>query len=323
MKKYELKFDKDTHKIQRVSLVDVPAVGTGIVYFSQNKEDKTIFFDSDEKQIFYSIAMRPNTLIFRSNVSPILGEIEPAEVFYTPETVETIQQDYFKHQSNTQTNLNHDFKLQEGIFPFESWIVANAEIDKATALGLDVKKGDWVMAYKVDNPEIWQDVKDGKLTGLSIECNFAFHETDNINFKNEPMNKNEKTPESLWGMLKSYFSEEKEVEKTAEELEAEKLAKEKADADALKDKEEVMEVADPAAEMEAMKVENEQLKMKVADLEIALSKAEAKVVEKDVDVTKMAKEILEFSKQSGENDKPKKYEEMSNSEKARFNRGKL
>ena len=322
MKKYELKFDKDTHKIQRVSLVDVPAVGTGIVYFSQNKEDKTIFFDSDEKQIFYSIAMRPNTLIFRSNVSPILGEIEPAEVFYTPETVETIQQDYFKHQSNTQTNLNHDFKLQEGIFPFESWIVANAEIDKATALGLNVKKGDWVMAYKVDNPEIWQDVKDGKLTGLSIECNFAFHETDNINFKNEPMTKEEKEKnffQKFMSDVKSFFEEEK----TPEELEAEKLAKEKADADALKDKEEVMEVADPAAEMEAMKVENEQLKMKVADLEIALSKAEAKVVEKDVDVTKMAKEILEFSKQSGENDKPKKYEEMSNSEKARFNRGKL
>jgi len=322
MKKYELKFDKDTHKIQRVSLVDVPAVGTGIVYFSQNKEDKTIFFDSDEKQIFYSIAMRPNTLIFRSNVSPILGEIEPAEVFYTPETVETIQQDYFKHQSNTQTNLNHDFKLQEGIFPFESWIVANAEIDKATALGLNVKKGDWVMAYKVDNPEIWQDVKDGKLTGLSIECNFAFHETDNINFKNEPMTKEEKEKnffQKFMSDVKSFFEEEK----TPEELEAEKLAKEKADADALKDKEEEMEVADPAAEMEAMKVENEQLKMKVADLEIALSKAEAKVVEKETDVTKMAKEILEFSKHSGENDKPKKYEEMSNVEKVKFNRGEL
>ena len=322
MKKYEIKFDKDTHKIQRVSLVDVPAVGTGIVYFSQNKEDKTIFFDSDEKQIFYSIAMRPNTLIFRSNVSPILGEIEPAEVFYTPETVETIQQDYFKHQSNTQTNLNHDFKLQEGIFPFESWVVANAEIDKATALGLNVKKGDWVMGYKVDNPEIWQDVKDGKINGLSIECNFSFHETDNINFKNEPMTKEEKEKnffQKFMSDVKSFFEEEK----TPEELEAEKLAKEKADADALKDKEEVMEVADPAIEMEAIKVENEQLKMKVADLEIALSKAEAKVVEKETDVTKMAKEILEFSKQSGENDKPKKYEEMSNSEKARFNRGKL
>ena len=35
---------------------------------------------------------------------------------------------------------------------------------------MQVQKGDWVTAQKIENAEVWQDVKNGKLTGFSIEA---------------------------------------------------------------------------------------------------------------------------------------------------------
>ena len=51
----------------------------------------------------------------------------------------------------------------------ESWI-KESEQDKSVQFGLDVPVGTWVVMYKVDNDEIWNDeVKAGKVFGLSIE----------------------------------------------------------------------------------------------------------------------------------------------------------
>jgi hypothetical protein len=313
MKKYELKFNESTHKLERISVVETPAVGDGIVYFSK-EENEILFFANDEKQIFYSVAMRPNQLIFRNDVNG-----EKAEVFYTPETVEKMQQAYFKNNGNKETNIDHQNKLVEGVFPFESWIVQNAELDKSKELGLNVRNGDWVMGYKVENPEIWQDVKDGKIGGLSIESSFEFNEVStNTNFKIE-MTKEEKNPEGLWNMLKSFFSVEVEIEDEKKEEERVEPNKEE------KPKEEEMAVEPTTTEevdVEAMKKENADLKMQVSDLQEKLSKAEAMLVEKESGLTEMSKQILEMSKQTS-SAPAKKYEEMTNAEKAKFNRGKL
>lgn len=296
MRKYELKFNESNHKLERISVVETPAVGDGIVFFSK-EENEVLFFANDEKQIFYSVAMRPNELIFRNDVQG-----EKAEVFYTPETVEKMQQAYFKNNGNKETNIDHQNKLVDGVYPFESWIVQNAELDKSKELGLNARVGDWVMGYKVENPEIWQDVKDGKIGGLSIESSFEFNEVStNTNFKIE-MTKEEKTPETLWGMLKAFFSVEVEIEDDKKEEEVEPNKEEKP--------------------LEAMKKENADLKMQVSDLQEKLSKAEAMLVEKESGLTEMSKQILEMSKQTSTTP-AKKYEEMTNAEKAKFNRGKL
>ena len=309
-KKYELKFDSDTHELKRISVVEEPAVTAGIVFFSKEETD-VLFFANDEKQIFYSIAMRPNELIFRKDIDG-----SDAEVFYTPETVEKMQQSYFKNNGNKETNLEHTNKLADGVYPFESWIVSNFEKDKATEFGLNVRNGDWVMGYKVENPEVWQDVKDGKIGGLSIESSFQFEQVStNTNF-NKEMTKEEKTPETLWGMLKAFFSveaeeEEKPKEETPPTEEPKKVEEEMAE-----------EPTDPQAEMEALKAENDGLKMQVTDLQEKLSKAESMVVDKEAGLTEMSKQVLEMSKQVS-NAPAKKYEEMNNKEKALFNRGKL
>lgn len=325
MKKYELNFDENKGIIQRISVVDTPAVGTGMVLFSENKEAKTTFFGSDEQQVFYSIAMRPNTLIFRSNVSSILGKVEPAEVFYTSETVAKVHQMFWKNNANKEVNLNHNFKTEEGIYPFASWQVIDENNDTATAMGLDVRKGDLVIGYKVENPEIWQKVKDKELTGLSIECLFEFNEVvtdfnNQNNFKNEKKMVVEKTPQSLWDNLKAFFSDEKPVVENLDPDLEKPLVKEEMAVDPATETQadEVKEDVD----VEALTAENVALKAQVLELQTALSKADKTVADAQNDMTKMAKEILEFSKQAGENQVEKPYDQMTNVEKMRYNRSK-
>jgi hypothetical protein len=346
---YELTFDDEKNIISRVSPVDIPAVGTGTVFFN-NEIENNIVFESDEKQVFYSIAMRPNTLIFRKNVSPIFGVTEPAQVFYSNETVEKIQQSYFKNNRNSETNLNHEEENTTGIYPFESWIVQNKELDKTKHLGLDVNVGDWVMGYKVESPEIWQKVKNKEIGGLSIEANLSFKES-NFNF-NTNMNKNEKNAESLWNILTSFFSNDKEEKFAAElpevatgffadSLEVGSLVTDKdgnplanasfevegvkyeTDADGkimeLATKEEEATEQEMATEpMPDLAKENEDLKAKVTELETELNKLKADKVKAETDLVKMAKEVMDAKKIPSVVEK--KYSEMTNLEKVKFNR---
>jgi hypothetical protein len=54
----------------------------------------------------------------------------------------------------------------------ESWIV-EGENDKSKNYGFDVPKGTWMIAMKVNNDKVWQQVKEGKIKGFSIEGYFA------------------------------------------------------------------------------------------------------------------------------------------------------
>jgi outer membrane murein-binding lipoprotein Lpp len=191
MKKYELQYTKGEDGVFCMSLVENPATKTQLVMFDD--ESKLLQFQDDDKQIVYSVAMRPNMLIPRKDING-----EPAMVFYTEETIADLQQNFFKKNHHNGATVNHDGKVRENMYIFESWIVQDSEKDKATLLGMQVKKGDWVTAQKIENAEVWQDVKSGKLTGFSIE---AYLEPVLIN------NKVEMTKEEIDARIKRVLME--------------------------------------------------------------------------------------------------------------------
>jgi len=156
MKVYEITFNDE----EKVSLVKSPAIESTLLKFSSEENEK-LYFANDEKQIIYSVAMIPNKMIFRKDIQG-----EPANVFYTAETIEKFQQDYFRKNANSGTNVNHAEFNTDGIFPFENWIVQNSEVDKSKELGLTAPNGSLIMGFKIDNPTIWNEVKNGNLDGL-------------------------------------------------------------------------------------------------------------------------------------------------------------
>jgi hypothetical protein len=213
MKKYELQYTKGETGVFRMSTVESPATRTTLVMFDD--ESKLLQFADEEKQVIYSVAMRPNILIPRKDING-----EPAMVFYSEETVENLQQNFFKNNSHNGATINHDGKIRSDMYIFESWIVMDAERDKAAVIGMDVRKGDLVMAQKVDNPEVWADIKSGKLQGFSIEAYLepVLTEEKKIEMTDEEFNARVKKvlmAEALGDMYmvgeKAYYLDKKEI----------------------------------------------------------------------------------------------------------------
>jgi hypothetical protein len=264
---YEIKF-KENHK---VSLVKDPAIEMTLLKFNNETED-VLYFANEEKKIIYSVAMVPNKLIFRKDVKG-----KPANVFYSAETIEEFQQNYFRTNANNGTNINHASFNTEGVFPFESWIVANSENDKSNELGLNAPNGSLIMGFKIDNPEVWQEVKAGNIDGISVEGNVIFEQQTNI--------KMTKDKESFFSHVKAYFMEHddeeknKEVEKMAEHDLPDPAADPAVNPDAAAD----APTDDHAEEMNKMKEQ-------IALLEEKVSMMEAEKVKDETSLTTMKSE---------------------------------
>jgi uncharacterized protein Veg len=300
MKKYELKYTVGEDGVFRMSTVENPATKTQLVMFDD--ELQALEFADDEKQVIYSVAMRPNMLIPRKNING-----EPAMVFYTEETVNDLQQNFFKNGSNLGATINHDKNVRKDMYCFESWIVQDPEKDKATSLGLQVQKGDWILGQKIDNPEVWADVKSGKLQGFSIE---AYLEpvltTNNI----------EMTKEEIDARIKEVIA--MTAEEDQKKLDEEKLAM--ADAPPA-----APVVAEPTLEelqgkVEELSAENNDLKAKLAEYEAKEVEMSAEVAAAKKVALEMSEELLKGIPKSVEAEK--KYSEMTNFEKLQYNRNK-
>lgn len=201
MKVYEAKLRKDT-EVESFSLVLGAAVETKLSKFAEETETPT-FFANEEERIIYSVAMRPNKMIYRKDING-----EPANVFFSEETVKQIQQSYFRSNNKglVKMNLNHSNEKVDGVYPIESWMVNKPEVDKSkTLLMQDVKPKDLIIGYKIDNNDVWENfVKTGEVDGLSVE---AFLDYEIIN-PNITMNTEEKKSfkDEVISAVKEFFA---------------------------------------------------------------------------------------------------------------------
>jgi hypothetical protein len=140
--------------------------------------EKTKFNLDDEKRIITGAAMIPNKYIVRRN--PITGDLY--YVFFSEETIEKLVQKYFKDNKIQRNNIEHTPIIIDGVYLFESWLVEDPKTDKSSKYGLEYPKGTWVVSMKVENEQVWKNIKDGKLNGFSIEGFFneklAFNKED-------------------------------------------------------------------------------------------------------------------------------------------------
>jgi hypothetical protein len=156
--------EKSEDGVQAISLVEYPAIEENFVALSSHKvEFKTI---NEEKRIIVGLALVPNKKIYRRSKN------YEYNIIFSEETVRKASEIYLKNLKNNNTTLEHQ-ELTTGVSVIESWVVEDATMDKSNLYGLNATKGSWVVTMKVDNDEVWQDVKDKKYLGLSIEGMFS------------------------------------------------------------------------------------------------------------------------------------------------------
>jgi hypothetical protein len=62
----------------------------------------------------------------------------------------------------------------EGVTMFESFITDASRGIQPMKGFEDAPDGSWFGSFKVDNPQVWNDVKDGKFKGFSVEGLFTY-----------------------------------------------------------------------------------------------------------------------------------------------------
>ena len=184
---------KEDDGIEAISLVECPAIEENFVALSKHKvEFKTV--DSD-KRIIVGLALVPDKLIYRRK-----GDYE-YNIVFSKETVRKASELYLKRLKLNNATLEHNDQMTTGVSVIESWIVEDPEKDKTALYGLNAVEGAWAVTMKIDNEEVWEDVKQGKYLGLSIEGMFS----DNVDV--EEIEASEVLEE-----LKKLLSEEVEME---------------------------------------------------------------------------------------------------------------
>lgn len=160
--------------VDRISLVKRPAIMTDFVYMAdeQAEQYKQVHL-SDDKQIIVGPALIPDLEIVRKD-----EDGEPYFIKYSKEQIERIAQKFFKFKNSKSVNKEHKENQAEDTYIYESWIVG--ENDKAASLGFDVPVGTWMVSMKVENDELWQQIKSGKYRGFSIEGLFKFKRSSRV-----------------------------------------------------------------------------------------------------------------------------------------------
>lgn len=126
------------------------------------------FSYNDEKMELTGAAIIPNRMIVRRN--PITEDLY--YVFFSKETTKLLSERFMETKKTDQTNLNHSEIAAPGTYVTESWLVDDPKVDKSASLGLEYPQGTWVVTMKVKDKEFWEEIKQGKYRGYSIEGYF-------------------------------------------------------------------------------------------------------------------------------------------------------
>lgn len=155
-----------------VSLVDLPAVEKDFQKFS--KQEKIQYkIENEEKRIIRGLIMSCDTPIYRRN-----GDFE-YYISYQPETIRIMAEKFLKENNQNMVDTQHNNQWVDGVNLVQLFI-------KDSEYGInpkgfeDVKDGSLFAEYKVNNDEIWGQIKSGEFKGFSLEGYFTVEETNEM-----------------------------------------------------------------------------------------------------------------------------------------------
>jgi hypothetical protein len=151
--------------IHAVSVVHSPAIEENFIALSKHEiELKEV---DTEKKILMGAALVPNKQILRAD-----KDGKPYYIYFSEDTVKKASELFLMRSNQNNATYEHKEKLN-GMSVVESWVIDNPEMDKSKEYGFNLPKGTWMISMKVNNEDIWNDVKAGKVKGFSIEGYFA------------------------------------------------------------------------------------------------------------------------------------------------------
>ena len=219
---YEVTVDSDVYAI---SLVDEPAIEVNYVHLKKDGKAKKVVFLEDEakeKHMVVGPVLIPDMPIYRNQ------DGEEFYIQFSKESIERLAYNYIKQGYNmTSFTAQHEYPVSE-VYIVESWI-KTTENDKSNDLGFDCPIGTWFVGAKVNNLDVWEDIKDGKMNGFSVE---AFVSLDELKLNKIKRNENKdmavqkknikaesvEITDSFWDKLKGILADALNTTKVDEDV---------------------------------------------------------------------------------------------------------
>jgi len=154
--------------IDAISIVEAPAIESNFVALKSH-EVKFAKVDA-EKRILMGPILIPDKPIYRKQI--IDGELDEFYIYFSKDTVRKASQMFLIKGNQANATVEHELSVQ-GVCMVETWLKEDMEKDKSAIYGMTDPVGTWMGCLKVTNDQVWNDVKDGKFKGFSIEGYFA------------------------------------------------------------------------------------------------------------------------------------------------------
>lgn len=207
-----------------LSVVEDPAMQDFFITLKEQK-DVEITLASEDKRLLLGAALIPDQKVYRN----IDGH--EFHMVFEKETIEKLAHNFLKNGKQNNSSLEHEVKLN-GMSVVQSWTVDDPQNDKSALYGKNYPKGTWVTMMRVDNEDMWQQAKQGKIKGFSIDAFLGLQKIEFNNLNTKEMADNKSIAEQIkdgFSSVLAMFNEQKEPETpeevtaTAEETTAEEV----------------------------------------------------------------------------------------------------
>ncbi|OQY56420.1 MAG: hypothetical protein B6247_03980 [Candidatus Parabeggiatoa sp. nov. 2] len=134
-----------------ISLVKHPATDKGIILKSgQQAQSFKIIKTDDELQRAYGIVYAPNQVDLQGDSTDV-------------QTIRTAADHFMREGRQKNIDVEHSFEPQENVYVAESWLVRQPD-----SLFSDEPDGAWAVGIQIKDADVWQRLKKGELTGISL-----------------------------------------------------------------------------------------------------------------------------------------------------------
>lgn len=194
---FEAKIEDITDGIMAIALVDSPAVESNFMVFNKDDRPMQKFSIQDEEQhIITGVVMRNGFPIYRYDEQ--FGEYF---IYYSADTIKLMAEKMMEDDTFNKINIMHDNdQMVSGVNLIELFI---KDTDKGISpVGFeDIENGSLFATYKVNNDDIWKEIKEGTFRGLSLQGYFSIIPTN----KEIEMHKDKNSLRNIMAKLFSKF----------------------------------------------------------------------------------------------------------------------
>lgn len=152
--------------MQRISLVDSPAVMSNFVALAEQKKMQMYSVTDADKQLVRGVVMRADFPIYRRDDN---GEYY---IIYKAETIREMAEKYLDENRQNAVNLMHQGEEIEGV-QMVQYFIKDSENGVAPSGYDEIADGSLFAEFHITNEEVWKEVKEGTFKGFSLEGVFG------------------------------------------------------------------------------------------------------------------------------------------------------